>query len=344
MEMDKRWLRRGALLAGAALLILLRGMLGRIALLLLVSATMAYLLYPLARMFTARLRCGEGLAAALAFLTAVLAIIAFLLVGIPAVVRQTEALGRSAPEWMESWLAALEGLLERLRAMGLPQGVLNVVQAQAGNLVGKGAEFLAGKLTIVVQAVTSRGYLIFSPVLAYYMLRDRRRLFGFLTRMIPSKHRKSVLLVAHSVRDAMAAYVGGQITVSAITGSLTAIGLMLIGVEGWLLLGAVMLLCNLIPYFGPWLGAIPVILFAAQDGLIKVLMGLAVVLAAQQVEGLFVSPRIIGNAASLHPALVIVSLMAGGWLAGLPGMFYAIPCVLCLRAAMTALRDARLKN
>ena len=110
---------------------------------------------------------------------------------------------------------------------------------------------------------------------------------------------------------------------------------------GWLLLGAVMVVCNLIPYFGPWLGAAPVALFAAEKGLWGVLGGIAVVFAAQQIESLVVSPRVIGDAAQMHPALVIVSLLAGGWLAGLPGMFYAIPAMLCMRAALKAVGESR---
>lgn len=344
MEMDKRWLRRAALLTGAVLLILLRGMVGRIALLLLVSATIAYLLYPVSRFFADKFRLSDGISAVLAFASAAVGLALLLTFGVPALMRQLEALGRNAPQVMESWLKALESGLGRLKALGLSERITAAVQAQAGEWIGRGASFLAGKLAVVVRAVTSRGYLIFSPVLAFYMLRDRQRLFGFLTRLIPSKYRKNVLLVGHSVRDAMGAYVSGQITVSIITGSLTGLGLLLIGMEAWLVLGAVMLLCNLIPYFGPWLGAIPVAIFAAQDGLWKVLSGFAVVFLAQQVEGVFVSPRIIGQAARLHPALVILSLITGGWMAGIPGMFYAIPAVLCLRAALCAVRDARLKN
>lgn len=64
--------------------------------------------------------------------------------------------------------------------------------------------------------------------------------------------------------------------------------------------------------------------------------GIAVVLLAQQIENLVVSPHVIGDTASLHPALVVLFLIAGGWLAGLPGMFYAIPAALSLRAALRA--------
>ena len=66
--------------------------------------------------------------------------------------------------------------------------------------------------------------------------------------------------------------------------------------------------------------------------------------AAQQIEGLFVSPLVIGDAARLHPGLVILSLIAGGWAAGLPGMFYALPAVLSLRATLSALLRASLQR
>jgi len=85
--MDKRWLRRAALIAGAALLILLRGMLGRIALLLLVSATLAYLMHPVQAYYVKRLRCGESFGTVLAFFTAVLGLALLLGFGVPAAAR-----------------------------------------------------------------------------------------------------------------------------------------------------------------------------------------------------------------------------------------------------------------
>ena len=199
-------------------------------------------------------------------------------------------------------------------------------------------------LVTFAKGVSSLGYLVFAPVLAFYMLRDKRRLFSFLTRLIPSSARRSVLRVGLSVRDAVGAYVAGQLMVSFVTGTLTGLGLLLLGIPSWLALGATMMLCNLIPYFGPWLGAIPIVVFCAGRGLPAVLGGLLVVFAAQQIEGLFVSPRLIGEMASLHPALVVLSLIAGGWIAGLPGMFYAVPAAVSLRAALRALRDARLES
>ena len=342
--MGKKFIRWIGLAAGIALCILLRGMLGRFALLLLAAATIAYLLHPLQHMLTVKLRVSGAVSSVMAFAAAALGLGILAGFGVPALARQTALLGQSAPQLMEGYMDALQRLVERFKALGLPAGLLETLRLRAGDLLAAGAGFMAEKLYTVVRGVSRLGYLVFAPVLAYYMLRDRAQLFGFLAHLVPRKQRRGALRVGKAVSGALAAYVRGQVTVSCITAAVTALGLLVQGVRAWLLLGAVMLLCNLIPYFGPWLGAIPIALFAAERGIVGALGGLAAVAAAQLVEGLFVSPRVIGRAASLHPALVILSLIAGGWVAGLPGMFYAIPAVLSLRAAAGALRDLGREN
>ena len=309
-RMDTKWKKGLLLLSGIALTVAFSSVIGRLALLLLVSAT----------------------------------ITALLLFGLPALSRQAQLLGQTAPQLMESYQNTLSSLSEKLSRLGVPQEALASLEARAAGLLGKGAEFLAGRLMLVISAVTERGYLIFSPVLAFYLLKDRKRLFSRLTQLIPSRIRRPVLQVGLAVQEALTAYARGQMAVSAVTGALTALGLLCIGVPGWLFLGAAMALCNLIPYFGPWLGALPVVLFCGGMGLKKIALGLLIVFAAQQIEGLFVSPLVIGDAARLHPGLVILSLIAGGWAAGLPGMFYALPAVLSLRATLSALLRARLQR
>ena len=342
--MTTRWKRALLLLAGIALVVLLRKTLGRIALLLLVSGTLAYLLDPLARCFRRHTRLPDAPCAALAFASAALALAVFLLCGVPALSRQLTAIVQTAPQLVESFGDQLTRMTAALGRMGLPDEAINVLRAQAARLLDLGAQFLMNRLVTFARGVSSLGYLVFSPVLAFYMLRDKRRLFSCLTRLIPSAVRRNVLRVGLSVRDAVGAYVAGQMMVSFVTGTLTGIGLLLLGIPAWFALGLTMMLCNLIPYFGPWLGAIPVVVFCLSRGLPAVLGGLLVVLLAQQIEGIFVSPRVIGDMASLHPALVVLSLIAGGWIAGLPGMFYAVPAAVSLRAALRALRDARLET
>ena len=111
------------------------------------------------------------------------------------------------------------------------------------------------------------------------------------------------------------------------------LSLLIVGVPAWLLLGAVMGLCDLIPYLGPYLGMIPILLFSLPQGVSTALWAAAAAALVQQIESVFLSPRLMGGATGLHPVYVLLLLSAGGLLAGLPGMMAAVPCFVCLRGA-----------
>ena len=116
------------LLAGIALAVLLRKVLGRIALLLLVSGTLAYLLDPLARFYRRRTRLAQGPCAALAFASAALALAAFLFFGVPALSRQLTALAQAAPQLVESFGEQLTRMTASLGRVGLPDEAVTVLR------------------------------------------------------------------------------------------------------------------------------------------------------------------------------------------------------------------------
>ena len=118
------------LLAGIALAVLLRKTLGRIALLLLVSGTLAYLLDPLSRFYRRHTRLAQGPCAALAFASAALALAAFLFFGVPALSRQLTALAQAAPQLVESFGEQLTRMTASLGRVGLPDEAVTVLRAQ----------------------------------------------------------------------------------------------------------------------------------------------------------------------------------------------------------------------
>jgi predicted PurR-regulated permease PerM len=128
--------------------------------------------------------------------------------------------------------------------------------------------------------------------------------------------------------------------VSLIIGTSAGVGLWLLGVLGWLengekyalLFGAWVAITELIPYLGPWLGAIPPFLYAlVVDPLAAVWVGL-LFLGIHQIEGHIVIPNVMGTALRLHPLLVIFGLLAGGEIYGLPGALIALPMLAAGRA------------
>ncbi|MGN0778235.1 MAG: AI-2E family transporter, partial [Aristaeellaceae bacterium] len=107
---------------------------------------------------------------------------------------------------------------------------------------------------------------------------------------------------------------------------------------GWLLLGLLMGVMELVPYIGPVLAGIPAVLLSLQSGWIQALWTLLVIWAVQQVEGSLLSPRLLSGATRLHPLTVLLAISAGGMLAGTLGMLLALPAVVSFRGALRGLR------
>ena len=185
----------------------------------------------------------------------------------------------------------------------------------------------------------SRAFL--SPVLAYYFVRDREVFCYQLSLWIPLKHRRRVLTALHEMRREAGGYVRGQSLVALAVALLTAAGLMIVGIPAWLVLGILMGLCEFIPYIGPIIGGIPIVLFSLPNGFSTVLWAVGVTIFVQQIEGYFLSPRLMAGATGLHPVSVILLLSAGGYLGGLIGMVAAVPTFVCIRGAARVLYETR---
>ena len=95
-------------------------------------------------------------------------------------------------------------------------------------------------------------------------------------------------------------------------------------------------LCDLIPYVGPWLGAVPIVLFTLPQGIHAVVWAVIAIVAVQQTESLFLSPHFMSGATGLHPAYVLLLLSFGGLIGGLGGMLLTLPLFICLRGALRA--------
>ena len=132
----------------------------------------------------------------------------------------------------------------------------------------------------------------------------------------------------------------GQVLLSLIIGVSAGVGLWVLGTLGWaegmdqyaLLFGAWVGFMELIPYLGPWLGAIPPVIYALIVDPVSAIWVTLLFLGIHQIEGHIVVPNVMGSALRLHPLLVIFGLLAGGEIYGLPGIFVALPLLAVLRA------------
>ena len=237
----------------------------------------------------------------------------------------------------------LQALLDRLESTALFQR-MQISLSTSEELLQRAGEAALNAVPAAVQKLAGMGDKLMraflAPVLAYYFLRDRESFCFQLSLFIPLSQRKRLLRALKEMRREIAGYFRGQLLVSLAVGALTALGLLIVGVPSWLLLGLVMGVCDLIPYAGPYLGALPIALFSLPQGLTTTLWALAAAVIVQQIESIFLSPRLMSGATGLHPAYVLLLLSFGGMLAGLGGMLLSLPLFVCLRGAVRALQCA----
>jgi predicted PurR-regulated permease PerM len=138
----------------------------------------------------------------------------------------------------------------------------------------------------------------------------------------------------------VASYVKGQLLLSLIIGVSVGVGLWILGIVGLMpnggkyaaAFGAWAGVTELIPYIGPWLGALPPVLYALVQHPLSALWVALLFLGIQQLEGHLVVPKVMGHSLRLHPLLVIFGLLAGGEIYGFPGILVSLPLLAAGRA------------
>jgi predicted PurR-regulated permease PerM len=167
--------------------------------------------------------------------------------------------------------------------------------------------------------------LVTVPFLLFYMFKDGHRFPQAVSRFIPADYRDEGLKILKETGETLSAYIQGQVLVASMVGILAFIGYLVIDLRYALIMALIVAFTNIIPYVGPIIGGAPAVLVAFFDSPTKALLVVVVILVAQQVEGNFLSPMILGKSLDTHPATIIIILLAAGNLAGVLGMVLAVP-------------------
>ena len=174
--------------------------------------------------------------------------------------------------------------------------------------------------------------LILAPIIAFYLLVDVPHLRRVADALIPERARPEVLHVAHRLNRAIGGFFRGQLMVAVIVGVICSVGLAIIGLRFWFLIGMIAGLFNVIPLIGPWIGGIPGVVIALTTGSpLKAALVVAIMAGAQQIDNHFITPQVMQRAVRLHPAAVMLALLAGGTLGGFFGLLLAVPAAAVLK-------------
>ncbi|MEX0762638.1 MAG: AI-2E family transporter [Dehalococcoidia bacterium] len=200
---------------------------------------------------------------------------------------------------------------------------------QAGARV---TSMLQGVLSVLADSFSvALGFLVI-PVFLFYVLKDQHRASQSFYGLFPESVRDDARNITASASRLLGSYVRVQLILGVIVGVLSWIGLELIGVPYALPLALILGFTELIPTLGPLIGgAIVVLVTLAVDPGLAVLWVLLLVVGIQQLENIFLVPRLQGTAVNIHPALVMIILVMAGYQFGLLGLLIALPVIAVLR-------------
>ncbi|MFP5326452.1 MAG: AI-2E family transporter [Acidimicrobiia bacterium] len=185
---------------------------------------------------------------------------------------------------------------------------------------------LESAFEVGVQVFHALLIIVLAPIIAFYLLVDVPRLMEVADELVPERARDEVHLVVGRLNRAIGGFFRGQLLVAVIVGLIVSVGLGIIGLKFWFLVGMIAGLFNIIPLIGPYIGAIPGIVIALTTGSpFQALLVIAIMVGAQQVDNHFITPQVMQRAVHLHPALVMLALLAGGTLLGFLGLLFAVP-------------------
>jgi predicted PurR-regulated permease PerM len=353
-----RWIQ----LVGLPLIVLFlwfaAGAVKHVLFLFIVATLIALFFDPIVKVFR-HARIPRGMAVALVYIVCALVIIAALVAAGTVVVTQSKRAANRFDDYftkvqtsgqtdadrdvdrLQVWLDnhGLSGIEVQKRGHDL---VKQIRDKDVGKYTNKIVDFLEG-------AAISFGRLVFDVVLiivvSIYMLLGMPRLTASLDRRFPPRPGSRPLLTQMSY--AVAGYVKGQLLVSLIIGTTAGVGMWVLGVVGAvpgadsyaLLFGAWAGVTELIPYLGPWLGAVPPLAYALVVHPISFVWVALLFLGIHQIEGHIVVPKVMGSALRLHPLLVIFGLLAGAEIYGFPGVLVVLPFLAACRAAWEFFRE-----
>ena len=319
-----------------------------------IAAALAYLGDPvvdrLEKVSIGKWHISRTLAVSIVFILMTGGLFLLFLIVFPLLQKQVEHLVRSVPgalEWFAGtvlpWLQAKLGLT----SLSLDtETITHALQAYWKELSSATLSVL-GTVSRSGQAVL--GWLInlvLIPVVTFYLLRDWDLLVDGIRKLLPRRTKSTVIRLCSEINEVLAAFVRGQLMVMFALGVIYTAGLWLLGLDLAFIIGMGAGLLSIVPYLGTMVGLVAAVLAAAfqfQD-LFSMAMVLLVFAVGQTLEGMVLTPKLVGDRIGLHPVAVIFAILAGGQLFGFLGILLALPVTAALNVLVRHLRDEYTKS
>lgn len=224
------------------------------------------------------------------------------------------------------------GLAEQIPLLRIPsidEKLGLQLQTMLTNFMQNAFDFMLGLLSAAPNAVLV-------AFMVFFLLKDGSRLKKALIASVPNRYFEMALLIIHKMIEQLSRYLQGQMIVAAAVAALSILALYLLHVPYFFFIGVLAGIANVIPYFGPIVGAVPAIFIAlVHTGSFNLVLAIVIAFAAiQLIENIFISPYVTARSVELHPLAIIVVILIGGSLLGMWGMLLAVPVASILKVTV----------
>lgn len=299
-----------------------------------IAAIIAYMVKPLAALLAKR-----GVKSSVAILSIYGLFIAMLTIAsifvFPELVKNTRELMNTLPEIANDYQKKFNGIVSLVKSSKWSEDIKAVLFNEITKttaMIQKYAVGALGKtLDMLVQMIKFFVDVSLAMFIAYYLIKDSERLKNRVLSLSPRRWRNWLTAVGRDINAVLENFIQGQLLTALIVGVMETIGLIIAGVKYPLVLGLVGGLSNIIPYFGPYIGAIPAVAIALVQSPLKALWTVIVFGVVQQIDNSFISPKIIEGSLGLHPVTTMFVVLAGGEFFGILGMLLAVPVIAIIK-------------
>lgn len=285
------------------------------------SAAIAYLLYPTSVFLEKKMNRLLALLIVFICLIGIIAGLAFMV--IPMIINEASYFVSNIPEFLEN--------IKKYTYIDFPYrdqllAKLNSDAATIGNMILKqGSSIIAGGFTFI-------GYVVTVPIFVFYFLKDREVILGFFKSFVPKSYEKKTRELLKKIDGRTRGFLKGQILDFMVLALVLAIGFSILGLKYALILALLCAVFNLVPYIGMFFSLTLILSigwFQTLDLMFIIKVGVFFSIT-QFLETFVLSPNLIGSSAEIHPLAIILGILILGSTFGLVGILFAIPIIIIL--------------
>ena len=295
-----------------------------------IGLLIAWLLEPGIRYFTKN-KVSRKLATVVVYLIFIFLLILVIALIIPEFISQVNELIIKVPDFLKSVNTFINDAFKNtgdVDLSGIKRNLIETINNYVNNFASRNLTGIVEKLGSSIKVISN---FLLGLLIAFYLSLDFSKVSKYITIVVPNRFHEDLLKIKKPLNEMLRNYVNGTLLSCLFVMILSLIGFLISGVSSPLLFAIFCAITNLIPYFGPYIGGIPVVAVGFAMNPYVGLGCLITVLIVQILEGNILNPLIVGKAVSLHPITLMLSLLVFEYFFGILGMVIAVTIVATLK-------------